>query len=63
MSEYTKEDVDKAKDAYEEALRGYLLARGWVEFDTEYSLWSKDGSGCLTNEEAYWQESKEKGGE
>lgn len=54
----SKEQVDKAKARYENLLEQYLLERGWV---VEDDLWVKEGvigSGVLTNEEAYWEESK-----
>lgn len=55
----SKEQVDKAKDHYENLLEQYLIERGWVV--DEHDLWSKGGimgSGVLTNEEAYWKENR-----
>lgn len=52
----TSQEVDEAQKVYEELLNKYLIEKGWVEFDTEYHLWSKGGKGYYTNEEAYWRE-------
>lgn len=59
---YTKNDVEAAMKITDNTLECYLKERGWVE-DLRWNTWSKDDKHTLTNQEAFWAESKEEGGE
>ena len=54
---YTKNDVEAAMKITDNILEGYLKERGWIE-DPKYFDWSKGKSNKLTNEEAFWEESR-----
>ena len=55
----TPEEVEDAQSKWELKLKMFLLQKGWSISNDEFGQWSKDGvlgSGTLTDEEAFWQE-------
>lgn len=54
--------IMKLEDDLSKARETFLLESGWSKTDDVYREWGKEGqSSCLTNEEAFYNELRERG--